>query len=88
MLYEVITMSEDVSGGFVSHRTITGSDADFAAAIRRATQEGPDTLLVTGAQSDQPLEAATIAASGGRLVIVGIVAESTVQAIQIRNNFV
>jgi len=74
---------DDVAGGFVSHRTITGSDGDFAGAIRRAAQEGPDTLLVTGAQSDPPLEAATLAAAGGRLVIVGIVAESTVQAIQI-----
>jgi twitching motility protein PilU len=74
---------DDVTAGFVSHRTVSGSDADFAAAIRRATQEGPDTLLVTGAQSDQPLEAATLAAASGRLVIVGIVADSTIQAIQI-----
>lgn len=74
---------DEVAGGFVSHRTITGSDADFASAIRRAAQEGPDTLLVTGAQSDQPFESATLAAAGGRLVIVGVVAESTVQAIQI-----
>ena len=69
-------------GAFVSHRTIAGTDEDFAAAIRRATQERPDILLVTGLEAAQPLRAAVLAAAGGRLVIAGVVASTTVEALR------
>jgi Tfp pilus assembly pilus retraction ATPase PilT len=72
----------EIAGAFVSQRTIAGSDKDFAAAIRRAAQEGPDILLVTGLQSEQPLQAAVLAAAGDRLVIAGVVAPTTVEALQ------
>jgi Tfp pilus assembly pilus retraction ATPase PilT len=72
----------DIAGAFVSQRTIGGSEKDFAAAIRRAAQEGPDILLVTGLQADQPLQAAVLAAAGGRLVIAGVVAPTTVAALE------
>jgi len=72
----------DIAGAFVSQRTIAGSDKDFAAAIRRAAQEGPDILLVTGLQSEQPLQAAVLAAAGDRLVIAGVVAPTTAEALQ------
>jgi Tfp pilus assembly pilus retraction ATPase PilT len=72
----------DITGAFVSQRTIGGNEKDFAAAIRRAAQEGPDILLVTGLQADQPLQAAVLAAAGGRLVIAGVVAPTTVEALQ------
>ena len=64
----------DISGAFVSLRTITGPDAEFAAAIRRASHEGPDILLVTGPQTELPLHEAILASTGGRLVIVAVVA--------------
>jgi Tfp pilus assembly pilus retraction ATPase PilT len=71
----------DITGAFVSQRTIAGTDKDFAAAIRRAAQESPDILLVTGLQAEQPLQAAVLAAAGGRLVIAGVVAPTTVEAL-------
>jgi twitching motility protein PilT len=72
----------DIAGAFVSQRTVGGSEKDFALAIRRATQEGPDILLVTGLQSEQSLQAAVLAAAGGRLVILGVVAPATVDALK------
>jgi Tfp pilus assembly pilus retraction ATPase PilT len=73
---------EDVAGVFVSRRTIGGSERDVAAAVRRATQEAPDILLVTGLQSEQALQSAVLAAAGGRLVIAGVVASTTVDALR------
>ena len=73
---------EDIAGVFVSRRTIGGSEKDFAAAVRRAAQEAPDILLVTGLQSEQALQSAVLAAAGGRLVIVGVVASTTVDALR------
>ncbi len=72
----------EITGAFVSQRTIAGTDKDFAAAIRRAAQESPDILLVTGLQAEQPLQAAVLAAAGGRLVIAGVVAPTTVEALR------
>src|SRR4029434_3151590 len=71
----------DIAGAFVSQRTIAGTDKDFAAAIRRAAQESRDILLVTALQAEQPLQAAVLAAAGGRLVIAGVVAPTTVEAL-------
>ena len=72
----------DIAGAFVSQRTVGGNEKDFAAAIRRAAQEGPDILLVTGLQAEQSLQAAVLAAAGGRLVIVGVVAPTTVESLR------
>ena len=72
----------ELTGAFVSQRTIAGTDKDFVAAIRRAAQESPDILLVTGLQAEQPLQAAVLAAAGGRLVIAGVVAPTTVDALR------
>lgn len=73
---------DDIAGAFVSQRTINGTDKEFAAAIRRAAQEGPDILLVTGLQAEQALQAAALAAAGGRLVIAGVVAPTTIEALR------
>jgi len=73
----------DISGAFVSLRTITGPDSEFAAAVRRAAHEGPDILLVTGPQTELPLHEAILASTGGRLVIVAVVAPTTVDALRI-----
>jgi Tfp pilus assembly ATPase PilU len=73
----------DISGAFVSLRTVTGPDAEFAAAIRRASHEGPDILLITGPQTELPLHEAILASTGGRLVIVAVVAATTVDALRI-----
>jgi Tfp pilus assembly pilus retraction ATPase PilT len=73
----------DVSGAFVSLRTITGPDAEFAAAIRRASHESPDILLITGPHTELPLHEAILASTGGRLVIVAVVAPTTVDALRI-----
>jgi Tfp pilus assembly pilus retraction ATPase PilT len=73
----------DISGAFVSLRTVTGPDAEFAAAIRRASHESPDILLITGPQTELPLHEAILASTGGRLVIVAVVAPTTVDALRI-----
>ena len=73
----------DISGAFVSLRTITGPDAEFAAAIRRASHESPDILLITGPQTELPLHEAILASTGGRLVIVAVVAPTTVDALRV-----
>lgn len=73
----------EISGAFVSLRTITGPDSEFAAAIRRASHEGPDILLVTGPQTELPLHEAILASTGGRLVIVAVVAPTTVEAMRV-----
>jgi Tfp pilus assembly pilus retraction ATPase PilT len=73
----------DISGAFVSLRTITGPDSEFAAAIRRASHESPDILLVTGPQTELPLHEAILASTGGRLVIVAVVAPTTVDALRV-----
>jgi Tfp pilus assembly pilus retraction ATPase PilT len=73
----------EISGAFVSLRTITGSDAEFAAAIRRASHEGPDILLVTGPQTELPFHEAVLASTGNRLVIVAVVAPTTIDALRI-----
>jgi Tfp pilus assembly pilus retraction ATPase PilT len=73
----------DISGAFVSLRTVTGPDAEFAAAIRRASHESPDILLITGPQTELPLHEAVLASTGGRLVIVAVVAPTTVDALRI-----
>jgi Tfp pilus assembly pilus retraction ATPase PilT len=73
----------EIAGAFVSLRTITGPDAEFAAAIRRASHESPDILLVTGPQTELPLHEAILASTGPRLVIVAVVAPTTVDAMRI-----
>ena len=73
----------DIAGAFVSLRTITGPDAEFAAAIRRASHESPDILLITGPQTELPLHEAILASTGGRLVIVAVVAPTTVDALRV-----
>jgi len=72
----------EIAGAFVSQRTVGGSEKDFASAIRRAAQECPDILLVTGIQSEQALQAAVLAAAGGRLVIVGVVSSTTAEGLK------
>ena len=51
----------DLTGAFVSHRTIAGSDSDFATAVRRASHEGPDILLIIGPQTEMALHEAVFA---------------------------
>jgi Tfp pilus assembly pilus retraction ATPase PilT len=72
----------DLSGAFVSYRTVTGSDSDFATAIRRASHEGPDILLVVGPQTELVMHEAILAASTGRLVIVAVVAPTALLALR------
>jgi Tfp pilus assembly pilus retraction ATPase PilT len=72
----------DLAGAFVSYRTISGSASDFATAIRRASHEGPDILLVVGPQTEMVMHEAVLAASTGRLVIVAVVAPTAVTALK------
>jgi Tfp pilus assembly pilus retraction ATPase PilT len=73
----------NLAGAFVSLRNINGTDADFASAIRRASHEGPDILLVSGPQSELPLHEAILAATAGRLVIVAVVAPTAADALRV-----
>ena len=72
----------DIGGAFVSQREFEGGDAEVAAAIRRAVHEGPDVLLIAGAQGERTMREAVSAASAARLVILAVVAPSTAQALR------
>ena len=72
----------DLTGAFVSQRTVSGSDADFATAVRHASHESPDILLVVGPQTEMVMHEATLAAAAGRLVIVAVIAPTAVMAIR------
>jgi twitching motility protein PilT len=72
----------DISGAFVSQREFTGSDGDVAAAIRSATSELPDVLIVTPPTSEAAMREAVNAAEGGRLVILGVLASTSMQALR------
>jgi Tfp pilus assembly pilus retraction ATPase PilT len=72
----------DLTGAFVSQRTVSGSDADFASAVRRASHEGPDILLIAGPQSEIVLHEGILAAAAGRLVIMAVVAPTAVHALR------
>lgn len=71
-----------LSGPFVSERKIAGAGEEFAAAIRRATQERPDILVIAPRESSLVAEEAIRSASPGRLVILGIVAPTAPRALE------
>jgi Tfp pilus assembly pilus retraction ATPase PilT len=72
----------DIAGAFVSQREFTGGDGDVAAAIRSATSELPDVLIVTPPTSEAAMREAVNAAEGGRLVILGVLASTSMQALR------
>ena len=72
----------DISGAFVSQREFSGSDGDVAAAIRSAASELPDVLVVTPPTSEAAMREVVNAAEGGRLVIVGVLAPTSMQALR------
>jgi twitching motility protein PilT len=72
----------DIAGAFVSQREFSGSDGDVAAAIRSATSELPDVLIVTPPTSEAAMREAVNAAEGGRLVILGVLASTSMQALR------
>jgi twitching motility protein PilT len=72
----------DIAGAFVSQREFTGGDGDVAAAIRSATSELPDVLIVTPPTSEVAMREAVNAAEGGRLVILGVLASTSMQALR------
>ena len=72
----------DISGSFVSQREFSGSDGDVAAAVRAAASELPDVLVVTPPTSEAAMREVVNAAEGGRLVIVGVLAPTSMQALR------
>jgi Tfp pilus assembly pilus retraction ATPase PilT len=78
----------ELAGSFVSERKISGAGEEFAAAIRRATQERPDVLVITPRESSIAAEEAIRAAAPGRLVILGILASTAPRAVESLLSFV
>jgi Tfp pilus assembly pilus retraction ATPase PilT len=74
-------LGHTIAGPLVSARRIGGTEQDIANVIRRATDEGPDVLVVAIA-SGAITEAAVRAATLGCLVVVGVVAPTAPQAIE------
>jgi twitching motility protein PilT len=72
----------DISGAFVSQREFSGSDGDVAAAIRAAASELPDVLVVAPPTSEAAMREVVNAAEGGRLVILGVLAPTSMQALR------
>jgi twitching motility protein PilT len=72
----------DISGTFVSQREFTGNDGDIAAAIRAAASESPDVLIVAPPTSEAAMREVVNAAEGGRLVILGVLAPTSMQALR------
>jgi Tfp pilus assembly pilus retraction ATPase PilT len=70
-----------IAGPLVSARRLGGTEQEIAAAILRATDEGPDALVVTIA-SGAIAEASVGAAASGCLVIVGVIAATAQVAIE------
>ncbi|HTM03604.1 MAG TPA: hypothetical protein VL173_08880 [Vicinamibacterales bacterium] len=76
------TASIKIAGAFVSQREFGNTDADAAAQIRHAALESPDVLLVLSPAGDLAIRAVLQAATGGRVVILGVTAPTTIQALQ------
>jgi twitching motility protein PilT len=72
----------DISGSFVSQREFSGGDGDVAAAIRSAASELPDVLVVAPPTSEAAMREVVNAAEGGRLVILGVLAPTSMQALR------
>lgn len=69
----------DIDAPFVSRRLV---DADaIGSAVTAAIAESPDVMVVVGPNHAPHLDAVCAAASGERLVIVGVIAQSTVDAL-------
>jgi twitching motility protein PilT len=76
------TPRHDITGAFVSQRELSGSDADIAAAIRNAGTESPDVLLVAPPHSETAMREVVHATDGGRLVILAILAPTSMHALR------
>jgi Tfp pilus assembly pilus retraction ATPase PilT len=72
----------EIAGAFVSQREFTGSDGDVAAAIRAAASELPDVLVVAPPTSEAAMREVVNAAEGGRLVVLGVLASTSMQALR------
>jgi twitching motility protein PilT len=72
-------LGHNITGVLVSARRIAGTEKDVAEAIRRATGEEPDVLVIAGG-SGLIAEEAIRAARPGRLVIVGALAPTATRA--------
>jgi Tfp pilus assembly pilus retraction ATPase PilT len=72
----------EISGEFVSQRELD-ADGDAAAAIRRAAAEAPDVLLIIAPQPAGVTQEALSAAAATRIVVVGVVAPTTVAALRL-----
>jgi Tfp pilus assembly pilus retraction ATPase PilT len=68
---------------FLSERMLPETETGVRAAIRDAIREGPDALIVTSDTGDVRPSDAIIAAAVGRLVITGVVARTSPDAIQV-----
>jgi twitching motility protein PilT len=73
-------LGHNITGVLVSARRIAGTEKDVAEAIRRATGEEPDVLVIAGG-SGLIAEEAIRAARPGRLVIVGALAPTAARAL-------
>jgi Tfp pilus assembly pilus retraction ATPase PilT len=72
----------DIAGAFVSQRELTGTDAEIAAAIQAAASESPDVLIVAPPAGDAAFREAVHAADGGRLVVLALLAPTSMQALR------
>ena len=72
----------EIAGAFVSQRAFSGSDGDVAAAVRAAASELPDVLIVTPPTSEAAMREVVNAAEGGRLVVLGVLASTSMQALR------
>jgi twitching motility protein PilT len=72
----------DISGAFVSQREFSGNDGDVAAAVRAAASESPDVLIVAPPTSEAAMREVVNAAEGGRLVILAVLAPTSMQALR------
>lgn len=76
------TPAYGISAHFVSQRELPGNDTEVAAAIRAAATESPDVLLIAAPQSEAAMREAVHAADNGRLVIVAVMAPTSIQALR------
>ena len=67
---------------FVSQREVRGEAEEIASAVRSALREDPDVLVIEDLRSPEITASALEAAESGRLVLAGLRAPGTVQAVQ------
>jgi twitching motility protein PilT len=77
-----VTVTHQSERAFVSQREVRGESHEVLAAVRAALHEDPDVLVVEELRSPEVVAAVLESAESGRLVIAGLRAPASAQALE------